>query len=250
MKGQSGETAVIAIILVLASGLVIGGAMQYFVVGAKNKINLDACRLNVRTAAIAAIAGKDVKLDNCFTQDVGHLKYSGDAEQYEKEVSLQIGQQLADCAYQFDPKLGVPYQKEWFGSSTVCFICSTFSFPEDPPGNIPVLAQDRLLGVLRSTKKTAQQSYFDAFSFALPFPGDPDRGTYVSLTKYTGAAFTESNPTEKLATIPTKPSDKYVVLNLARASSRSGIVESQSMVFMMPVNKLADTCGATFLRYP
>lgn len=250
MKGQSGETAIIAVILVLASGLVIGGAMQYFIVGAKNKISLDACRLNVKTAAVAAVAGKEVKLDNCFTKDVGALTYSGKPEEFEKEMSIHIGQQLADCAYQFDPKLGVPYQKEWLSSSTVCFICSTFSFPEETPVAVNFIAQDRLLSVLKSTKKTAQQSYYDAFSYALPFPDDPDRATYVTLSKYTGAAFTDNDPTEKLALISTKPSDKYVVLNLARASSRSGIVEGQSMVFMMPVKNLAGTCGATFLRYP
>ncbi len=283
MRGIA-EATLVALILAIAAGLVLGGITTVFVMKGKVAVNKEACRANVFGAAKSADL---FPLTNCYTENKDALAYSGQEENYQREVSSQVATMLSDCKYQFAEAPHLPYKGDWVPKGSVCFVCSTFQLPKDAPQG----AQGKI--VLSSfqtwlkNNQRGQQTYAEYLVLAVPFKDlnylflnylsvenvGIFSGTIDVIKKAFNIAFQASE--YDIALIP---ATNYAVLHYGLPQTKGsyiaeffGLDTSKAAggnngvntlgdttfttgeigsVFIMPFDNIAKTCEVTMVRYP
>ena len=287
MRRGIGETALIAIILAVAGGLVIGGVVTTIVIKGKGRVDLDACRANVLTASQTA---QLIPVNKCFTKNAGNLEYSGKTATYQREVAGQVSKLMQECRYQFGEASHLPWRGDFFTrGEPICFTCSTFRLPEKAPNAVTTHS---LRQWMEKNVLPGGQTYYDYIIESVPFK-DPD---YFIITdmKYRGGPdnvfqkgiisvatgplaavylfLVRPDPGVKVKDISKQfePDTEYAVIHfgwpqkgvsqVAEAinvldlppAQTIGVGEASeySSVFIMPIDRLHTACALTFTRYP
>jgi hypothetical protein len=252
MKGVA-ETALVAMIIAVAAGLVVFGATMYFVTQGKGKISIEACRSNVQLAA------KDptntVQVNQCYTKDAGELKYSGNLQKYEDEVSEGVAGLLRECMYQFGEAQGSPWGRG-FTDTRMCFVCSTFQLP-------PTSQQSSFGSSVKTTQiatwmmknNIGTSSYLDYLAPRLLIANGNKFLAYTfdvdepAITPYDSLSYGESYAAVSFIDV-----ESAEERGLQIAATKLGLEDDptfdRSVIFITKTSELGKACEVTFLRYP
>ena len=261
MRRAIAETALVAIILAVAGGLILAGTVGTLVVKSRSKISIDACKSNVE---IAVLSKEILPVTKCYTKAVGSLAYSGTNGTYKDEMSAQVARLLYECRYQYGEVPHLPWKGGWFTNTPICSVCSTFDLPAEASSGVNI---GWVVDWMKKSPLQSGESYYDYVIKSVPF-NDPDylginsmsiSGNFASLVGFGKAKIVA----------PEKVLDKgetYAVIHFGwpqyRASQvvgsadvattlqEKGTTGEFSSVFIMPLDKLHTACGITFARYP
>lgn len=153
MRKAIAETALVAIILAVAGGLVLGGVAVSIIGKGRGQVDLNACRSNV---ALAVKSKQTIDVRQCYTREVGSLDYSGNRDTYTEEMASQVARYLYECRYQFGESAGVPWKGNVWSNIHVCSVCSTFSLPAEGKGEIRT---DDIIKWMREHKLSTGPTY-------------------------------------------------------------------------------------------
>ncbi len=251
MKGVA-ETALVAIIIAVAAGLVVFGATTYFVVQGKGKISIEACRSNVQLAA------KDptntVQVNQCYTKNAGDAPakiVENDNVGNEQVMLKTVAGLLRECKYQFDDGADndMPWGRNIRSDQIVCFVCSTFT-PKY------ALLNDNLVKVL-SNNKIGEQTYLEYLSPSLYLK---DSRTLLMSANNEAEEFTALRyelPDKEFAVLAV--TNQESIINFASGATDRFIAEKigedvtirdYTHITMVKTAELGNFCDITFLRYP
>ena len=275
MRGLA-EGALVAIIIAIASGIVLGGVAGTLVLKGKQKLNIAACKADVEAAALTA---QLAQVNSCYTKPIGALDFSGNELTYAEEVSKQVSELLYECRFQFGEAPHLPWKGSWLSTEPICFVCSTFSLPEKAPpglkGQKLGVSTSKLADWLKSHKTaTGKTTYYDYVIQSIPFK-DPD---YFMISEMRISSLSKLKEflllTGGKAAVIDNPKvfehgKEYAVIHFGWAQYRhaqappvslfSGTAKTlqdeaelgeYSSVFIMPIEKLSTACSITFTRYP
>ncbi|MBI4144996.1 hypothetical protein HY493_02215 [Candidatus Woesearchaeota archaeon] len=247
MRKAIAETALVAIILAVAGGLVLGG-VAYSVIGkGRGQVDLNACKSNV---ALAIKSKQFVNLNSCFTRDVGTLDYSGESAKYTDEMASQVARYLYECRFQFGELGGVPWKGDFFNGIDACFVCSTFNLPKDEAG----IETSDILAWMKRSKMTGGETYYEYLSKSAPGANpeflftdaiEPNANKVVYVD-----ALVKGTP---YAVVHWASTERRLVQVAGGGLTWSGVESAESgysMVFITPATNLNKACEITFTRYP
>ena len=257
------EAALVAVILAVAAGLIIGGVAVSFVANSKNVINKEACRANVFAAAKDPT--RTFQVNQCYTKEAGTLPYSGKLPNYENEVSKGVADLLHECKYQFDdlPKDSMPWNRNTITSQRICFVCSTFTLPYTSPGvafGSSLEIQPTFIDWL-SNNVVGSTSYFDYLKPSL-FSQEPSAifgafdaekhvmNTLPELTHDESYAVVSFSSVDTNFGKTMRLIDAGIEKALGPEAYKKEEPEDYTHIFITPVEDLGSACEITFLRYP
>ncbi|MEM4366081.1 MAG: hypothetical protein QXN46_00575, partial [Candidatus Woesearchaeota archaeon] len=172
------ETGLVAIILVLASGIVLGALVYQFTVKGKQVGSIELCRQNVLTASKVVALGKaDIwPITNCFTEDLGKLP-----EKEEEAITL-IAEGIRKCWYMWGEGKLTPWSSTWLSRNIMCHVCTMF----EPSAEVSI---EKLHGWMRTHNIPGKElTYYDFLKegyipFIYPALEEEAKAKKVDLTK-------------------------------------------------------------------
>lgn len=123
MKKAIALTTLAIIITTIAAGLLFLNLVGRWIAGAKERANIESCRLNILTATKAK---QFVPITQCRTIDINKL--------IPERQAAQVASLLKSCWYQFLDGTAEPWKGEWFDAISVCFVCAQFELPNKLKG--------------------------------------------------------------------------------------------------------------------
>lgn len=258
MRRGIGETALVAIILAVVGGLVVGGVVGTIVIKGKARIDIEACKANVATAALSK---QTLPVTKCYTNPVGELEFSGKESDYVPKVSRQIADLVSDCKYQFGEVNALPWKGpsfRFFEGYGICFVCSTFSLPVPKGKSFASLKTQDILDWMNNNTRTTGENYL---SYVLSrAPGGYQR--YIFADEY---LLDETLIDEITITTPTSyvSGVDYAVMHVGfphtratQVTGRGGLMFTSeaaaetNWIMVQRLENLHKGCAITFTRYP
>ena len=238
------EAALVAVILAVAAGLIIGGVAVSFVANSKNVINKEACRANVFAAAKDPT--RTFQVNQCYTKEAGTLSKSDDPDNV---ILKNVADLVQECKYQFDDGSpdSMPWSRDFATESRICFVCSTFQ-PQRAVVKTALATwmENNVLGA-KSYMEYVKPSLFLTDPNALFLSADRKSETVSALPylypeiPYSVISITHSDSTLSYAVGKT---DMFI------GTSDKSDARDYTHISIMKSSELGEFCDITFLRYP
>jgi len=133
MKGQIVRERIVEIIIVIAIFMILLAATVFFVDVFKGVGEIEQCRLQVVKASTGGKIGPlpiEYKKAKCPFTPL-ELDLSDDKEDAERELASILVQEMEDCWIKFGKGKLAPFRGEKVLQKTHCYICTSFSAPQD-----------------------------------------------------------------------------------------------------------------------